>query len=242
MKKICVLVALCLVPSTVHGADLFGSFPIGISNGSSMQRWMGCSLGANLGVGWQNSDDSFDAGNYSINSASGVIGGGQIGCDYQVNNWVLGLQGMFDGASMNESRTLELGLFNPEILNPEAKWFATLTGRIGYSLSPNLLAYVKGGAAWVHNNYTVSGVYNGNDPFSVQGDGTASGWTVGGGLEKALDAKWSIYAEYNYMDFSSLNISYSGNYPSCAGDCGPWTDKWDHSIHSLIFGLNYHFY
>ena len=35
----------------------------------------------------------------------------------------------------------------------QARWFATATGRIGYTITPPTLIYVKGGAAWVRNQY-----------------------------------------------------------------------------------------
>ena len=35
---------------------------------------------------------------------AGVIGGGQVGCDYQVSpNWVIGVQGNFDAATLRGS-------------------------------------------------------------------------------------------------------------------------------------------
>lgn len=247
MKKVFWIVAFSILPSMVNSADLFGTSPNLNFYGSPPQRWMGCFLGANLGAGWQNSEVSFDGATYGINSGAGVFGGGQVGCDYQVNKWVLGLQGLFDGASMNASRTLNIDTFGSETLNTEARWTATLTGRLGYSFNPDFLVYVRGGAAWVHNNYNVSGAYTGSgapesgDPFSVNDSATAPGWVVGGGLEKALDDKWSIFGEYNYMDFSTMNVTYSGNYPSCDKDCGPWTDPWNHRIQAVLFGVNYHF-
>ena len=33
-------------------------------------------------------------------------------------------------------------------------WFATATARLGVTLTPNVLAYVKGGAAWVRDEHT----------------------------------------------------------------------------------------
>ena len=62
--------------------------------------WSGCYVGANVGYGWQ-MDRSYDpnlALNAGSDTANGIVGGGQVGCDYQTGALVLGLQGSFDGA------------------------------------------------------------------------------------------------------------------------------------------------
>ena len=74
--------------------------------------WTGCYLGGNIGAGW----DRFNAGevgfagvatpflDYKSNTGSGLIGGGQIGCDYQfASNWVIGIQGKADFGDINSS-------------------------------------------------------------------------------------------------------------------------------------------
>jgi opacity protein-like surface antigen len=36
-----------------------------------------------------------------------------------------------------------------------------------------------------------------------------TGWTVGGGLEWMFAPNWSVFAEYNYMDFGRENINFT---------------------------------
>ena len=154
------------------------------------------------GGGWQNTHTVYweyqgkiqnqDGGSHS---GSGVVGGGQVGCDYQMGTWVLGLHGMFDWANMKGSNIYPGN--SPETLTTKAKWFGTLTGRFGYTVESNTLAYVKGGAAWIRNDY--------QDVYASAYDGraseTLSGWTIGGGLEHMLHHNWSVFAEYNYASF-----------------------------------------
>jgi len=75
-------------------------------------------------------------------TASGFIGGGQIGCDYQAGVWVFGLQGMFDGSGMEGSNTDPSSLFT---INSQIPWLATVTGRVGVTAAPTVLVYAKGG-------------------------------------------------------------------------------------------------
>src|SRR6266851_5433214 len=70
--------------------------------------WTGCYVGANIGAGWQKNkphDPSWldPLGNpWELGSVTdtGVVGGGQAGCNYQFagTGFVVGIQGMFDGA------------------------------------------------------------------------------------------------------------------------------------------------
>jgi outer membrane immunogenic protein len=64
--------------------------------------WTGFYLGGNVGYSWGNSDSTLsfsDATTGTVLSSAhpnfaldGVIGGAQIGYNYQVTNWVLGLE------------------------------------------------------------------------------------------------------------------------------------------------------
>ena len=63
--------------------------------------WSGCYVGANV-TGAAAEKSFFDpatipATDLRSHTASGVAGGGQLGCDVQYGNWVFGIQGMFEG-------------------------------------------------------------------------------------------------------------------------------------------------
>ena len=63
-------------------------------------------------------------------------------------------------------------------------------------------------------DFSFSSSYSDNaiDPTFPGGSGSTSistvrtGWTVGGGGEWLLDSRWSIKAEYLYLDFGSTNF------------------------------------
>jgi len=164
--------------------------------------WTGCYLGANVGYGWADKHyfdplaavpAEFDLGTHT---AEGVVGGGQVGCDYQTGNWVFGVQGMFDGADMQKTH-LALGDF----FTTRIPFFATATARVGYAFQPNILFYVKGGGAWVNDHETKTDLVTG----LVEGTArvTRTGWTVGGGFEYMFWSNWSVFAEFDYMDFGT---------------------------------------
>jgi outer membrane immunogenic protein len=181
--------------------------------------WTGCYIGGNAGAGWTNQNQnridvislagvvSPSPVPYGSETDSGVVGGGQVGCDYQFGGgFVIGIQGQFDWGDLRGSHPsgFPFGGFN---MNDTTRSFQTLTGRLGYAFTPGLLAYAKGGAAWVQNSDTLIGV--GPPSFlSESASWTASGYTVGGGLEWRLAPTWSVFAEYNYMNFGTKSVTF----------------------------------
>src|SRR6266702_2874932 len=106
--------------------------------------WTGCYIGANVGGAWAHKDFrfTFDEGSHT---ASGIAGGGQIGCDYQfAPNWLVGIQGMFDGADLTGDH-----IVLDETFHTKVRWFGTVTGRLGFLVTPSFLIYGKGGVAFV---------------------------------------------------------------------------------------------
>ena len=79
--------------------------------------------------------------------------------------------------------------------------FGSVRGRVGYG-SRRWFAYGTGGFAWTRDQVTTP------PPISdglTQGSVIRQrlGWTLGAGIERALDARWSANAEYLYTSTSS---------------------------------------
>lgn len=214
--------------------------------------WSGCYLGGNIGAGWDNThtDGIAFTGvpfvppvDYGSSSGAGFIGGGQVGCDYQfTSNWVIGIQGKADFGTIDST--------NPVVVVPginasyQLKNTEDLTARIGYAFSPAILAYVKGGAAWA--NASASSLA----PGGVAGETasfTRTGYTVGAGLEWKFAPGWSIFAEYNYLDFGTRSSNlYSTGLANPAwgfGATGALSDTVSLKLRSqqALVGVNYRF-
>lgn len=183
--------------------------------------WTGCYVGANVGAGWhriQQSQIGATDGtvfvppiDWASSENSGLIGGGQVGCDYQFNaHWVFGLQDMFDFGNIKSSNNLP----DPRLAaglpfqNTATRNLFTTTARVGYLLTPNLLGYVKGGGAWTRTATTVFVTIPvfGESEFA---NTNRIGGTVGGGLEWRFAPDWSVFAEYNYVDFGRQNVTFT---------------------------------
>ena len=82
-------------------------------------------------------------------------GGGQIGCDYQVGQWVFGIRDMLDGTSLDSGATLPIAPLAGYSYSGNTHWFDTLTARGGYLVQPNILLYAQGGVAWTQTSQSI---------------------------------------------------------------------------------------
>src|ERR1700750_1474456 len=113
MKKIVIAAAGALARSTpAFAADLAIKAPP--PPPVPMFSWTGFYVGANIGGAWANDGfhDTLLLSNFN-NAGSGVfIGGGQIGGNYQIGQFVIGGEWDFDWASNHNNST---GVFIPGI-------------------------------------------------------------------------------------------------------------------------------
>jgi outer membrane immunogenic protein len=243
--------ALTLISAPASAADIaLKAPPAAPIIRPPVYSWTGCYLGGNVGGAWQHNHTvdelvNFDTGG---DQGSNVIGGGQVGCDYQfAGNWVIGIQGMFDWTDLNSSHPYVGGNSSvDETLGVKTKWVGTLTGRIGYAVWPQALLYFKGGGAWARIDYSDVDTAV---PYVGQANATRSGWTVGGGFEYAFLPNWSLFVEYNYIDLGSANehLTYG-----CGAICtfsspspytfpNPYPFNMSHNISEVLGGINYRF-
>jgi outer membrane immunogenic protein len=209
--------------------------------------WTGCYVGGNIGGGW----DRFNAGelafagvptpfvDFGSNHGSSVIGGGQIGCDYQfAANWVVGIQGQADFGTIHSSN--EVAAFPGITADFKLKNIETLTGRVGYTVTPAVLAYVKGGAAWA--NASGAAVLP-NGLIGESANFTMTGYTVGGGLEWMFVPGWSLFGEYNYMNFGTKAVDFTSTGIPGFGAAGTLSDTNAIKLtaQTAIVGVNYKF-
>lgn len=203
--------------------------------------WTGCYAGLNGGGAWgrdpiyARSAAAITGSSYAdVHTASAILGG-QAGCDLQFSGkWVIGLEGQLDGTNLSGQGNIALFPGNAgQYVQTQTRWLGSVTGRLGYAdLIPHTLVYVKGGAAWAGDKYVINvnaGALNGTF------DQTPFGWTMGGGLEWAIDPRWSIFLEYDHYDFSRQGFNSTA--PGVADTItinGP-------TIDAVEVGFNYRF-
>jgi outer membrane immunogenic protein len=136
---------------------------------------------------------------------NGVIGGGQIGYNWQASKWLFGLEADFQGS--DERATADVCTvagcpLGSSVLTANYKldWFGTARGRVGFLATDRVLLYATGGLAYGH--------LAANAPLvPLSWGSTRAGWTVGAGAEAAIDRNWSVKVEYLYMDLGNIGSS-----------------------------------
>jgi outer membrane immunogenic protein len=199
-------------------------------------NWTGFYVGGNVGGAWGSVDiTDVNTGASASPNNSGFSGGGQIGFDYQMGQWVIGIRNIFDGTSISDGATLSSPLFSGTV-NSKLSWFDALTGRVGYLVQPNLLLYGQGGAAWTSWNITAN--VNGVQVAEISG-GNRTGWTVGGGVEWMFVPQWSAFLEYNYMGFGTRSAAGQICLAGVACTTDAFSGKAD--LQTVLVGVNYKF-
>lgn len=139
--------------------------------------------------------------------ATGPLGGGQIGVNWQTGPWVLGAELDASVADIRGENTCFSGLGGincQHVVNS----LGSVTGRVGYAFDRSL-AYVKAGGAWTDTTYNLLGNTNG---ALTLGAGSTSetvwGWTAGIGLEYAITNHWTTFAEYDHIGLPSTTVPF----------------------------------
>lgn len=174
--------------------------------------WSGFYIGAN--GGWGSSRHCWDfsgietarlAANVShgCHDSDGGTVGGQIGYNWQMSSWLLGIEAQGNWADFSGSNVSSI--FPASTIRSRADAFGLFTGRVGYTWN-NALLYVRGGAAVVGDKYdfypTVGGIISG------AASETRWGAAVGVGLEYGFAANWSAALQYDHMFLGERDIRF----------------------------------
>ncbi len=203
--------------------------------------WTGCYVGAHAGYAsgkkraYNILGDEIDDFGHTVD---GLVAGGQIGCNlWQSERWVFGIEGQASWADVDGESSR-----NPQIvtegLHTDIDIIGSIAARLGYAFGATgqTLAFVKGGAAFVREDYVM--------PSSIpEFEHTTDqhlrwGWMAGAGVEQALSSNWSVKAEYNFSDFGRHLFDFRSGF--CGGDVCARADIKQH-MHVVKVGINYRF-
>jgi outer membrane immunogenic protein len=264
MGKVFLSAALALVGiSSASAADLaprpYTKAPVLVEE--AVYNWTGFYAGLNLG--WGSIHDRGDP--FCVTPAgvlngvgcdttnvpgahirgSGILGGGQIGYNWQAGHLVYGLEADIQGTDIKGSLNI-LGPFNtvgggnsgPASFTADEKlsWLGTVRGRVGYAWD-RVLLYGTGGLAYGEVKVDQNTIFPGLI-YPSSASSTRTGWVAGGGIEWAFSGNWSAKAEGLYYDLG--NISTSGG-PIPAG--GLYLGGKTFNVQGVIAraGVNYRF-
>ncbi len=221
-------------------------------------QWSGCYVGINGGAGASasNFNTNVGAGTYltdpdpaTVNADGGgsandtrAIGGGQVGCNWQTNTVVFGLEGDFDYFRSNANfynNTDTLAAGTPFIVGQSVttNYLATVRPRIGIAADRNF-AYITGGVAFTDASYTESYSDAAGGIGSASASKFLTGWTAGAGWEYAWTNHWTIKFEYLFAGFPTTSASGLITGP---GGSNPLSGSGDLVIQTARAGVNFKF-
>jgi outer membrane immunogenic protein len=193
MKKFVagILAAASIFSTAAAFAEPFQGPYAGIQAGWNHDRVRG----AETGIGDVNVRDSRDS----------VVGGVFAGYNYKVTpHVVVGAEGSFDLGGSDRVRNATA------VIDPNYSF--DLSARAGYLVNPKTLVYVRGGYENMRARVS-NGLANSHDTFD--------GWSIGGGVERAVFSNVTARIEYRYSDL---------------GNNGHDFDR-----HQALVGVAYHF-
>jgi outer membrane immunogenic protein len=221
----------------------------------STSSWTGLYGGLNIGAGLGNASDSFTmtaAGGILFplgsdsNHVAGVIGGGQAGYNWQVGQYVLGIETDIQGTGQSGNAITACSVSvcgtGGTITNTEKlTWFGTARGKVGVVIG-NWLTYVTAGAAYgrVESNWTST--YPGIAlTVPISNSTMRTGWTLGAGLEAPLTGNWTWKVEYLYIDLGTATF-VTGSLPPAFFAAGTtFTESMHFTDNILRAGVNLRF-
>jgi outer membrane immunogenic protein len=255
--------AAVAIASAASAADLGTRAPVYTKAPvyAPVSNWTGLYLGGNVGYGWGNNDMSLAEStalegfaNQSFgNHSNGVIGGGQVGYNWQMGSFLTGLEADIQGSGIHGTSNSPLtSIFGPNNTfsgSSEAKlsWFGTVRARLGVTLTPDLLLFGSGGLAYgnVRNSANADASFGAgiaHQDFPAQTSQTKAGWALGGGAEWMFTRGWSAKVEYLHIDLGKTSAVGSA---VASGGSPPIIDSVNYTFHdhfdTVRFGVNYHF-
>jgi outer membrane immunogenic protein len=234
-----------IVAGLVAGvAQLANAADLEVAHSRPVRTWSGCYAGIHLGAGALHDSYTGAVNPAVVNPAVGVptanvqdqwgfgvLGGSQLGCDWQFGRLVVGIQSEMWGSTLrNESNLVTFGISQKaSTTNP----FSTdLTGRFGVALDEFLL-YMKAGVAWGSFRYDFTSF-----GAAQRGSAFSTGFIWGVGLEYQILPKLTLLAETDVLFYGAKNVNIA-----CTGCAGPNAFTASISAYELLFkvGSNYRF-
>jgi outer membrane immunogenic protein len=191
--------------------------------------WTGFYIGGNAGYAFSTQRNVLTSGQTAVNNATvadgarpgsvqldqdGFTGGGQIGYNYQMGSFVLGVEA--DAAYTDLRRTVNAvttGTAFPGVRNnvfrQDLAFLGTVRGRLGYAFD-RVMVYGTGGFAYGDVDYRAD--FSGPLPagvaqFTGRRTNMETGWAAGGGVEYALPTSFSLFGS-NAVTFKAEALYY----------------------------------
>jgi outer membrane immunogenic protein len=171
-------------------------------------NWTGCYIGINAGGIGSHSDFS--------TWGAGALVGGQLGCNYQIDHFVVGIEGGggWSGLSMDLNNSTPT---TSSSISTKTQWDADIAMRLGLAFD-RFLIYTKTGIVWLNNDYrnATSSTFGPSSSLTTASQ-TLPGFLMGLGVEYGITAQWTARVEVDlaFLDATNVNFVCSGTPFAC---------------------------
>jgi outer membrane immunogenic protein len=149
--------------------------------------WRGVYGGVHAGFGWSG-------------DADGAVGGAQAGYNWQSQQYVYGIEADISASDIGASGSATAcdPMFGCATARASASidWLATVRGRLGVLVQPNLLLYATAGLGIVHAEGHASVTVPGAGSLRASVSDSDTGFVYGVGVESKISDTMSVRVEY----------------------------------------------
>ena len=182
--------------------------------------WQGFYVGLQAGYQWGRTTGSLATAagvppivpyNYGTN---GFVGGIHAGYNFQRNSLVYGIEADLEYSGVRGSQVFPALPIGAAVVllshRTREQWQGSLRARLGVAFDRTLV-YATGGLAYNNRRYSTGPIANPNLASHTAG---TFGWTIGAGIQHAINYNWSVRGEYRYSQypgktgiFPAINLS-----------------------------------
>jgi outer membrane immunogenic protein len=219
-----------------------------VASPASAQSWTGCYAGVQAGYaasvtdvgltetypvwdGEELASQTDSLGSLKGLGANGAAFGGIVGCDYQINRFVIGA---FADYLKHNDHSIDLNIGGPGGLNASVdlddQW--SVGGRAGVLVNEDTLFY--GLAAYTEGSTSDIKASFGDESGSFKLD-DQKGWSVGAGLETRISGNLYLSGEYRYTQFDENDYKLA---EGCDGACSLDAST-ETTVHTGLLSLKY---
>jgi len=237
-EKLVVACVVLIVPSIAAAADL-APHPVEPAPPIVLPfSWTGFYAGFNTGLASGAGEGAYpDPRSFRFETAhpkaAGVLVGGQVGYNYQWNAIVFGAEGELDISGAEGDSPIETfpGGVNVGAHDENSvTYLGSVTARVGYALDAVLL-YGKGGIGFAR--LAMQDVTDLSSAVNAKGSEEMVGWTLGAGVEYALNSHWTVRGDYQYYGFDAKVPLKGAVLPRVYDD--------NFGVQAVRIGVNYRF-
>ena len=251
----CCLAVLTFTIPQIAGAqsnDAFNGPHVGVTLGYYMDRSVARASTVFSPTGYFAASSVTAINNNGVQKVApnGFIGGGEVGVDWKLAIFMVGVEGDFSATNGRDQRgvTVAYPCCSPARFtlthSLSTNWLLTARPRVGMKVGP-VMAYITGGYALTHIKYEE--VFT--DTFAAAHENAdfrqnKSGYTVGAGIGFATHGHYIVKVEYLYAGFGRNTVT-STNLTAFATrtafPSNPFTASDTLHMHVVRAGFDYHF-